>query len=140
MEKNVVLDVGLRLAKLLERETGDEVILTRKDDTFIPLEERTALANQKGADLFISIHANASPDRSARGLEYAVALEERLETTRTQGTIPAPETSHAIRAVVDEALAAKEEGVERVILFNYSGHGLLDLQAYDDYLHDRLDA
>ena len=69
MEKNVVLDVGLRLAKLLERETGDEVILTRKDDTFIPLEERTALANQKGADLFISIHANASPDRSARGLE-----------------------------------------------------------------------
>ncbi|MBV9286201.1 MAG: TrpB-like pyridoxal-phosphate dependent enzyme, partial [Acidimicrobiia bacterium] len=46
----------------------------------------------------------------------------------------------AIRAVVDEALAAKEENAERVILFNYSGHGLLDLQAYDDYLHGRLDA
>jgi tryptophan synthase beta chain len=66
-------------------------------------------------------------------------FEAALQWARVQGTIPAPETSHAIRAVVDEALAAKEEGVERVILFNYSGHGLLDLQAYDDYLHDRLD-
>ena len=45
---------------------------------------------------------------------------------------------HAVRAVIDEALAAKESGEERVILFNYSGHGLLDLSAYDDYLHGRL--
>jgi tryptophan synthase beta chain len=67
-------------------------------------------------------------------------FEAAMQWARVQGTIPAPETSHAIRAVVDEALAAKEEDVERVILFNYSGHGLLDLQAYDDYLHDRLDA
>jgi tryptophan synthase beta chain len=67
-------------------------------------------------------------------------FEAALQWARVQGTIPAPETSHAIRAVIDEALAAKEEGAERVILFNYSGHGLLDLQAYDDYLHDRLDA
>jgi tryptophan synthase beta chain len=67
-------------------------------------------------------------------------FEAAIQWARVQGTIPAPETSHAIRAVVDEALAAKEEGAERVILFNYSGHGLLDLQAYDDYLHDRLDA
>jgi tryptophan synthase beta chain len=67
-------------------------------------------------------------------------FEAAIQWARTQGTIPAPETSHAIRAVVDEALAAKEEGEEKVILFNYSGHGLLDLQAYDDFLHDRLDA
>ncbi|MFN2502715.1 MAG: TrpB-like pyridoxal phosphate-dependent enzyme [Acidimicrobiales bacterium] len=67
-------------------------------------------------------------------------FEAALQWARTQGTIPAPETSHAIRAVVDEALAAKEEGEARVILFNYSGHGLLDLGAYDDFLHDRLDA
>src|SRR3954470_12702221 len=67
-------------------------------------------------------------------------FEAAVQWARVQGTIPAPETSHAIRAVVDEALAAKEEGAERVILFNYSGHGLLDLQAYDDYSHDRLDA
>jgi N-acetylmuramoyl-L-alanine amidase len=68
-EKDVVLDVALRLRKLLERNTGCEVIMTRRDDTFIPLEERTAIANEKGADLFISIHVNASRDRNARGIE-----------------------------------------------------------------------
>ena len=62
-------------------------------------------------------------------------FEAALQWARVQGTIPAPETSHAVRAVVDEALAAKEEGEERVILFSYSGHGLLDLAAYDDHLH-----
>jgi tryptophan synthase beta chain len=67
-------------------------------------------------------------------------FEAAVQFARTQGTIPAPETSHAVRAVIDEALKAKEEGTERVILFNYSGHGLLDLSAYDDYLHGRLDA
>jgi tryptophan synthase beta chain len=56
----------------------------------------------------------------------------------TEGKVAAPETSHAIRAVIDEALAAKETGEERVILFNYSGHGLLDLAAYDDFNHGRL--
>ncbi len=65
-------------------------------------------------------------------------FEAAVQFARTQGTIPAPETGHAIRAVIDEALAAKEEGQEKVILFNYSGHGLLDLSAYDDFLHGRL--
>ncbi len=65
-------------------------------------------------------------------------FEAGVQFARTQGSVPAPETAHAIRCVVDEALAAKEKGEERVILFNYSGHGLLDLSAYDDYLHDRL--
>jgi N-acetylmuramoyl-L-alanine amidase len=68
-EKDVVLDVGLRLKKLLERKVGCDVVMTRSDDTFIPLEERTAIANEKAADLFVSIHANASRDRSARGIE-----------------------------------------------------------------------
>jgi len=68
-EKDVVLDVGLRLKELLERKAGCEVVMTRSDDTFIPLEERTAIANAKAADLFVSIHANASSDRSARGIE-----------------------------------------------------------------------
>lgn len=67
-------------------------------------------------------------------------FEAAVQFARAQGAIPAPETAHAVRAAVDEALAAKEEGAERVILFGYSGHGLLDLQAYDDYLNDRLDA
>jgi tryptophan synthase beta chain len=66
-------------------------------------------------------------------------FEAAVMFARTQGSIPAPETSHAIRAAIDEALRAKEEGLERVILFDYSGHGLLDLSAYDGYLHGTLD-
>jgi tryptophan synthase beta chain len=65
-------------------------------------------------------------------------FEASIQFANTEGKLPAPETGHAIRAVIDEALAAKETGDERVILFNYSGHGLLDLSAYDDYLHGRL--
>jgi len=68
-EKDVVLDVALRLRRLIETRLGSQVIMTRHDDTFIPLEERTAIANEKAADLFISIHANASHDPSARGIE-----------------------------------------------------------------------
>ncbi|MES4792314.1 MAG: TrpB-like pyridoxal-phosphate dependent enzyme, partial [Chloroflexota bacterium] len=67
-------------------------------------------------------------------------FEAAVQFARTQGPVCAPETSHAVRAAIDEALAAKEAGEERVILFGYSGHGLLDLSAYDDYLNDRLDA
>ncbi len=65
-------------------------------------------------------------------------FEAAMQFANAEGKVPAPETGHAIRAVVDEALAAKESGEERVILFNYSGHGLLDLSAYDDYLNTRL--
>jgi tryptophan synthase beta chain len=65
-------------------------------------------------------------------------FEASIQFANAEGKIPAPETGHAIRAVIDEALAAKETGKDRVILFNFSGHGLLDLSAYDDYLHGRL--
>ena len=67
-------------------------------------------------------------------------FEAAIQFARTQGPIPAPETAHAIRATIDEAIRAREEGQERVILFGYSGHGLLDLQAYDDFLHGKLEA
>ena len=56
----------------------------------------------------------------------------------TEGRVPAPESAHGIRAAIDEALACKETGEEKVILFNYSGHGFLDLAAYDDFNHGRL--
>jgi len=68
-EKDLVLDVALRLGKLLEKKMGAEVVYTRDDDTFIPLETRTAIANKEQADLFISIHANSSSDPTARGVE-----------------------------------------------------------------------
>jgi N-acetylmuramoyl-L-alanine amidase len=68
-EKDVVLDVALRLRRMILRKLGCQVVMTRSADTFIPLEERAAVANEDGADLFISIHANASRDPSARGIE-----------------------------------------------------------------------
>jgi N-acetylmuramoyl-L-alanine amidase len=69
LEKDVVLDVAKRLGRLLETRLGAEVVYTRRDDTFIPLETRTAIANRERADLFISIHANSSHDADARGVE-----------------------------------------------------------------------
>ncbi len=70
MEKDLCLDVALRLGKIIQqRLPGAEVVFTRADDTFIPLEERTHIANDAKADLFISIHANSSRDHAARGIE-----------------------------------------------------------------------
>jgi len=70
MEKDLCLDVALRLGKIIQqRLPGAEVVYTRSDDTFIPLEERTRVANESKADLFISIHANSSHDHAARGIE-----------------------------------------------------------------------
>jgi N-acetylmuramoyl-L-alanine amidase len=70
MEKDLCLDVALRLGKIIQTKLpGADVVYTRSDDTFIPLEERTNIANQAKADLFISIHANSSQDHAARGIE-----------------------------------------------------------------------
>jgi N-acetylmuramoyl-L-alanine amidase len=83
-EKDLVLDVALRLRELIETELGAEVVMTRADDTFVPLESRTATANQQEADLFISIHANSSRMRGARGVETYflnfTSSREALET------------------------------------------------------------
>jgi N-acetylmuramoyl-L-alanine amidase len=69
LEKDLVLDVALRVGKLVQDRMGAEVIYTRTDDTFIPLEGRTALANEKKADLFLSIHANSSSFPRISGVE-----------------------------------------------------------------------
>lgn len=87
LEKDLVLQVSLKLKELLEKRLGIEAILTRDDDTFIPLEERTAIANQKGADLFISVHANASRNRKVSGIEtyvldFATSDAEREAASR----------------------------------------------------------
>ncbi len=68
-EKDLVLGVALELRRLLEDKLGAEVILTRETDVFVPLEERTALANQKKADLFLSIHANSASNKNTSGVE-----------------------------------------------------------------------
>jgi N-acetylmuramoyl-L-alanine amidase len=70
MEKDLCLDVAVRLGKIVQqRLPGADVVYTRSDDTFVPLEERTRIANEAKADLFISIHANSSHDHGARGVE-----------------------------------------------------------------------
>jgi tryptophan synthase beta chain len=100
-----------------------------------------------------SIHAGGLRNHGDSPLISAVVRDGRMEAVaypqgtvfeaavqfaRTEVKIPAPECAHAIRATIDEALAAKETGPERVILFNYCGHGFPDLSAYDDYLNGRL--
>jgi N-acetylmuramoyl-L-alanine amidase len=81
MEKDLCLDVALRLGKIIEqRLPGANVVYTRSDDSFVPLEERTNIANQAKADLFISIHANSSRDHAARGIEtYYLNLKGSAE-------------------------------------------------------------
>ena len=81
MEKDLCLDVALRLGKIMQqRLPGADIVYTRSDDTFIPLEERTNLANQAKADLFISIHANSSQNHAARGVEtYYLNLKGSAE-------------------------------------------------------------
>lgn len=69
MEKEIVLDVGLRLKNLIKERLNFQVIMTREEDIFVPLEERTAIANAKDADLFISVHTNSSRKKDARGVE-----------------------------------------------------------------------
>jgi len=82
-EKDIVLDVAKKLALVLKKELGCEVVLTRKDDVFISLEERTAIANTNNADLFISLHINAHTSAKVRGLEtYYLNLTTNAEAMR----------------------------------------------------------
>jgi tryptophan synthase beta chain len=74
----------------------------------------------------------------AKAVPQLACFEAAIQFSRTEGIIPAPESSHAIRAAIDEALLAKKEGKERTILFNLSGHGHVDMQAYDDYFAGKL--
>jgi tryptophan synthase beta chain len=73
-----------------------------------------------------------------RAYHQLKCYEAALVWASTEGAVPAPETSHAIACVIDEAVKAREEGKEKVILFCYSGHGLLDLSGYDKYLAGQL--
>jgi len=83
LEKDVVLKVAKRVAVIMARETDYEVILTRDRDVFIPLEERTAIANTREADLFVSLHANSAPNKKARGIEtYFLSLATSRDEMR----------------------------------------------------------
>jgi N-acetylmuramoyl-L-alanine amidase len=110
-EKNLVLDVAKRLGKLLASGLGAEVIYTRQDDTFIPLETRTAIANQEQADLFISIHANSSDDPDARGVETYylnfTSSPEALEVAARENAV-SEKSIHELQDLVKK-IALKEK-------------------------------
>ena len=113
MEKDLCLDVALRLGKIIEqRLPGADVIYTRSDDTFVPLEERTNIANQAKADLFISIHANSSRDSDARGIEtYYLNLKGSAEAME----VAARENATAQEGVHDlETLVKKITQTEKI--------------------------
>jgi len=107
-EKDVVLDVALRLGKLLHDRLGAEIIYTRSDDTFIPLETRTAIANKAQADLFLSIHANSSRDESARGVETYY-----LNFTTSPDAL---ETAARENAVSDQSIHQLSDLVKKIAL------------------------
>ena len=107
------LDVALRLGKIIEQHLpGADVIYTRSDDTFVPLEERTTIANHAKADLFISIHANSSRDSGARGIEtYYLNLKGSAEAME----VAARENATAQEGVHDlESLVKKIAQTEKI--------------------------
>ncbi len=111
LEKDVVLDVAKRLGRLLESRLGAEVIYTRQDDTFIPLETRTAIANRERADLFISVHANSSRDADARGVETYylnfTSSPEALEVAARENAV-SEKSIHELQDLVKK-IALKEK-------------------------------
>ncbi|MFZ1918562.1 MAG: N-acetylmuramoyl-L-alanine amidase [Terriglobales bacterium] len=111
LEKDLVLDVAKRLGRMLETRLGAEVIYTRRDDTFIPLETRTAIANRERADLFISIHANSSRDEDARGVETYylnfTSSPEALEVAARENAV-SEKSIHELQDLVKK-IALKEK-------------------------------
>ena len=114
-EADVVLDIANRLRTLLEKHPAIDVAMTRQSDVFVPLEQRTAFANREGADLFLSIHANASRNSRARGVETyflnfasnpeaeAVAARENSSSGRTMHSLPEIVRAIALNNKLDES-------------------------------------
>ncbi|HYM23965.1 MAG TPA: N-acetylmuramoyl-L-alanine amidase, partial [Vicinamibacterales bacterium] len=127
-EAELVLDVALRLEKLLQRQPGVDVILTRRTNDFIPLQERTAIANREGADLFLSIHANASANAAARGIEtyflnFAKTMNEAAVAQRENAA-----SGQAMAALPDflKAIALNNKLDESRDFANQIQHAMID--------------
>jgi N-acetylmuramoyl-L-alanine amidase len=114
-EADIVLDIALRLERLLQAEPGVDVVLTRRTDVFVPLEERTAMANRASADLFLSIHTNASSLAQASGVESyflnfassknaeAVAARENAASGQAMRALPDLVKAIALNSKLDES-------------------------------------
>lgn len=101
--------------------------------TFVPPAIHAGGLRYHGMAPLISL-ANELGLIEARAYPQLEVFQSALQFIRAEGLIPAPETAHAVKAAIDEALDAKEKGEERVILFNFSGHGFMDMAAYQAYL------
>lgn len=114
-EKDITLDVAQRLRRILENEYGFEVLMTRSDDRFVALEERTAFANSHGADLFVSVHVNSSRNRKAKGIEtyylnfattpeaMEVAARENAIAEKNMGELQKLTTAIALNTKIEES-------------------------------------
>ena len=136
-EKDVVLDIGLHLRRLLTDRLGARVIVTRADDTFLPLEERTAIANRARADFFISLHVNAAPQARATGVEtYYLSQESSDLSARASAAREnlvlnlegiSPREQDSLKAVLwdmAETLHVKESSAMAEMLLDDLGRGL----------------
>ncbi len=139
-EKDVVLDVALRLGKLLKARLGADVIYTRDDDTFIPLETRTAIANKSQADLFISVHANSSPDASARGVETYylnfTASADALEVAARENAV-SDESIHQLSDLVKKITLQDKIAESREFATDVEGSLYQGLETGNAGLRDR---
>ncbi len=139
-EKNVVLDIALRLRKLLETRTDSQVIMTRSTDKFIPLEERTAIANEKGADLFISIHANSSRDRQVRGIEtYYLNFTtdpEALEIAARENAT-SQESVHQLQSLIKKIALSDKVEESQELARDVQGDLYRDMSRVSHGIHNR---
>lgn len=145
-EKDVVLDVALKVRKFLMKDPQNEVFLTRETDVFIPLEQRTAFANRKNADLFVSIHANASPNRIAKGIEtYLLNWTDDEEANKVAARenkislrkMKALNKQFDILDVIKTDLMRENKRDESVKLANYIQKSLIsNIEDCNEHLHD----
>jgi N-acetylmuramoyl-L-alanine amidase len=165
-EKDVVLDVARRLGALLSDRLGARVIYTRSDDTFIPLEERTEIANDARADLFISIHVNSSPDHAARGVETyflnlngsreSLQLAERENATSNRSIhdlqdliqkielndklAESRQLAHDVESSLSDRLDVEQRGVKTAPFIVLIGARMPSILAEISFLSNRTDA
>jgi N-acetylmuramoyl-L-alanine amidase len=107
LEKDLVLDVALRLGQLIQTKMGSQVVYTRSDDMFIPLEQRTQIANDEKADLFISIHANSAPISAATGVEtyyFNFTTEKSALDLATRENATADSSIHELNDLLQKAV------------------------------------
>lgn len=131
IEKDVVLDIALRLKKILMEKLPCKVVMTRDTDVYIPLEERTAIANTSNGDIFISIHGNSAPRKDAYGIEtffLSNALSERaLNTALRENMVATKDMSDDLRFILSDMLAnsnMKESSELAGMIQKYLVHGL----------------